>query len=221
MLSAETARARAEQIRSGKVGGTQAVMSDDRCTANVTVLDREGNVVSVTATQGFVFGSQVVIPGTGLVMNHGMSRFDYDQPNHPNLPRPGKRMQHNMSPMIILKDGGPRYACGLPGGTKIITVTAQLIVNFLDFHTTPKETIFAPRMHTEGDEAIGVSSAVADSVIAELRKLGHPVERGQYVGGPPGEIAGNANALAIDPQTGKPTIASQVSDDAAIVIPGK
>jgi len=203
-------------------------------TANVTILDQFGNLVSITATQGMVFGSQVVIPGTGLIMNHGMSRFDYDNPSLPNAPQPGKRMHHNMAPTIVLAPAArgsapqdsalstqhspkPRFACGLPGGTKIITVTAQLLINFIDYHTNPSDCILSPRIHTEPGEPLSVSSKVPDSVIAQLKSVGHTVIRGQTVGGDKREIAGNANALAIDPTTRVPSAASQASPDSAQV----
>src|SRR5204863_8706166 len=96
-------------------------------TANICVADTEGNVVSITATQGYLYGSQVAIEGLGLVMGHGMSRFDLDQ-GSPNAPAPGKRMIHNMAPTVLLGPGGqPWAAVGLPGGPKIVTVTAQLV----------------------------------------------------------------------------------------------
>src|SRR5262249_20243715 len=146
------------QIARGELGETRSSPADRPCTANVSVVDRQRNVVSITATQGAYFGSQTVIPGMGLIMNHGMSRFDFPPPSdHPNLPRPGKRMQHNMAPTVVLKDGRPRYVMGLPGGTKIITVTAQLAISLIDFGVSPREAVFAPRMHTQGDEPIGVS----------------------------------------------------------------
>ena len=94
-------------------------------TVNVCVADAEGNVVSLTATQGYLFGSQRVAAGLGIILGHGMSRFDF-VPGHPNRPEPWKRMQHNMSPMMVLKDGKPLCAFGMPGGTKIVNVTAQL-----------------------------------------------------------------------------------------------
>jgi gamma-glutamyltranspeptidase/glutathione hydrolase len=151
-------------------------------------------------------------------MNHGMSRFDFPPPtDHPNAPRPGKRMQHNMAPAIVLKDGQPRYAMGLPGGTKIIMVTAQLVANLIDFKTSPREAVFAPRIHTQGDEPIAVSSAVTDAVIEQLKKMGHVVTRGQ-TDGPPLEIAGNANVVAFDPLRQKLDAVSQASEKAALVI---
>jgi hypothetical protein len=73
-------------------------------------------------------------------------------------------------------------------------------------------------VHTEGDGPIAVSSAVPDSVIEELRAMGHTVRRGQDVGGPPNEIGGPANALRIDPDTGAVTAASQAGEAAAVNI---
>jgi gamma-glutamyltranspeptidase/glutathione hydrolase len=218
-LSEDYIRAKAKQITAGPVGVPPRAAQDRmNHTANVTILDRAGNLVSTTATQGMVFGSQVVIPGLGLIMNHGMSRFDYDDPTRPNAPKPGKRMHHNMAPTLILQNENPRFAFGLPGGTKIITVTAQLAINFIDYQTTPRDCIFSPRIHTEPGTPLGVSSAVPDSVIEQLEQLGHTVVRGQQVGGNKNEIAGNANALAIDPKTRIPTIASQASADSAIIL---
>ncbi len=219
-------------------------------TANVTILDTLGNLVSTTATQGMVFGSQVVIPRLGLIMNHGMSRFDYNNPTAPNFPAPNKRMHHNMAPTLVMapenqqphsspREGRgrvrgeaqgqqkpqssqrinlPRFAFGLPGGTKIITVTAQLAINFIDYQTNPQDCISSPRIHTEPGAPLSVSSAVPNSTIAQLEHLGHTVTRGQAVGGNKNEIAGNANALAIHPITRTPAIASQASPDSALVL---
>ena len=86
-------------------------------TANVIAIDGEGNLISLTATQGWMYGSHLVVDGLGLVLNHGMSRFDYS-PGHPNSPAPGKRMQHNMAPMIALRDGRTRVRVWFAGRTE-------------------------------------------------------------------------------------------------------
>jgi gamma-glutamyltranspeptidase / glutathione hydrolase len=221
LLSDAGALERARLIQTG-VGraSTRAATQDPPCTANVSIVDAHRNAVSLTATQGVYFGSQVVIPGLGLVMNHGMSRFDFAPEGNPNVPLPGKRMQHNMAPAIVLKNGVPRYVMGLPGGTKIITVTAQLIVSLIDFRATPRQAAFAPRVHAQGDSSLAVSSAVTDAVMGQLRAMGHEVVRGQ-VERPQNEIAGNANIIAIDPAAGaggKVDAVSQASEDAAAVI---
>ncbi len=133
----------------------------------------------------------------GLIMGHGMSRFDFI-PNHPNAPQPGKRMHHNMSPLIITKNSKPVAALGLPGGTKIVSVTAQLVMNIIDFKMPPQAAAKSPRIHTEADEPISVSADTPQSVIDSLTTMGHTVRIGQDVGGKPNEIGGQANIIAVD-----------------------
>jgi gamma-glutamyltranspeptidase/glutathione hydrolase len=119
-----------------------------------------------------------------------MSRFDYE-PGHPNSPAPWKRMHHNMSPTIVLKDGKPLVAFGMPGGTKIVNVTAQIAMGFLDFNLPPNEAVRAPRVHTEGADPIIVTSSIEKDVVQALERIGHQVRREQTIGGP-------ANALRIE-----------------------
>src|SRR5439155_5802235 len=200
LLSREAAADKAAQLRKHELHhGGDATIDTGPHTSNVSIVDRDGNIVSLTPTKGFHFGSRVVIEGLGLVLGHGMSRFDFSPPSHPNRPAPGKRMNHNMSPTIVLKDGKPFAAVGLPGGTKIITVTAQLLVNLIDFHSSAQQTVHAPRVHTEGPEPIAVSGSLAKPVVEQLKKMGHQVVIGQSIGGPPNEVAGPANAVLIPP----------------------
>jgi gamma-glutamyltranspeptidase / glutathione hydrolase len=192
ILSDSAADARALRIAKGVQASPAAQHAEQSPhTSNVLAVDREGNVVSMTATQGLQFGSQVVIEGLGLVMNHGMSRFSF-VPGSPNAPAPGKRMQHNMAPMIILQKGEPRFAIGLPGGTKIVTVTAQLAVNLIDHGVTPAEAIVAPRVHVEADEPVLVSDRVPRETIDALTRLGHQIKEGD-------EVGGDTNVLCLHP----------------------
>jgi gamma-glutamyltranspeptidase/glutathione hydrolase len=221
LLSPQAAEAKAALLRANELphhGGPAPVDAGPH-TSNVSVVDREGNIVSLTATQGFQFGSRVVIEGLGLVMGHGMSRFEF-APDHPNRPVPGKRMHHNMSPTIALFDGKPFCAVGLPGGTKIITVTAQLLVNLIDFGCSATQTVHAPRVHAEAGEGepIAVSGSLPDSIVSELKQMGHQVVRGQSIGGPPNEVAGPANAVLLRPGAGKVDAASSAGPDAARVL---
>lgn len=199
LTSHVAAEARAQEIRAGRNSRAHASTNGSGHTANVIAADAEGNLISLTATQGWMYGSHLVVGGLGLVLNHGMSRFDYS-PGHPNLPAPGKRMQHNMSPMIALCEGRPAFAYGLPGGPKIVNVTAQLALGTLAFGATPAESIAAPRLHTVGDEPLQMSTHTPDTVVAELEKFGHTICREEDMGGP-------VNVLAIDP-TGQLDIAS-------------
>lgn len=200
LVSDEAADVRSQQLRNGNVFRGQQATDQSPHTANVISIDAEGNVVSLTATQGWMYGSHLVVDGMGLVLNHGMSRFDY-LPGHPNAPAPGKRMLHNMAPMIALRDGRPAFAYGLPGGPKIVSVTAQLALNTIAFGATPAAAIMAPRLHTDGGEPVIVSQEMAANVVADLEKIGHSVR-------PEADMGGPVNVLAIDPHTGKIDIAS-------------
>jgi gamma-glutamyltranspeptidase / glutathione hydrolase len=217
LLSAGAAEARAQQIRAcgpashgdgSRQGSSNLSPSyrlpapdfDSPHTANAIAVDADGNLISVTATQGWMYGSHLVVDGMGLVLNHGMSRFDYS-PGHPNAPAPGKRMQHNMAPMIVLQADRPAFAFGMPGGPKIVTVSAQLALNAIAFGTSPAACIDAPRLHTVGDGPLLVSPHMPTSVVADLDKLGHVIRREDDMGGP-------VNVLAVDPQSGKIDVAS-------------
>lgn len=200
LMSQTAAEARAQKIRAGIKVRARTTINGSPHTANVIATDAAGNLISLTATQGWMYGSHLVADGMGLVLNHGMSRFDYS-PGHPNAPAPGKRMQHNMAPMIALRDERPAFAFGLPGGPKIVSVTAQLALDTMVFGATPAASIDAPRLHTVGDEPLLISQHMPDSVVSELENLGHIIRREDDMGGP-------VNVLAVDPRTGKIDIAS-------------
>jgi gamma-glutamyltranspeptidase/glutathione hydrolase len=225
LLSAHNAAAKAADIRKGDLARGGEIPGSGPHTANVCVVDSGRNVISMTATQGYQFGAMVCIDGLGLVLNHGMSRFDYDpfdfaqgRAGHPNAPAPGKRMFHNMAPTLVLRDGEPVAALGMPGGPKIVTVTAQLAANLIDFGMSAAQTVTAPRVHTEGGEPIAVSSAVPEATVDELKAMGHSVRRGQDVGGPKSEIGGPPNAIVIDPKSGALSAASGHGPDAVAVL---
>jgi gamma-glutamyltranspeptidase/glutathione hydrolase len=111
-------------------------------------------------------------------------------------------MQHNMAPVVVLRDGKPLLGLGLPGGRFIVTVTSQLLVNVLDFKQTPEQAVNAPRIHNEGDLVLKVSKEVSDDHIKALESKGFKVERVPRLGGP-------ANVIVIDPKTGKLDAASE------------
>jgi gamma-glutamyltranspeptidase/glutathione hydrolase len=120
-----------------------------------------------------------------------MSRFAY-QSDSPNYPRPGKRPQHNMAPVVVLRRGKPYAGLGLPGGRFIVTVTAQLVASLIDFKATPRAAVSAPRIHTEGQEPILVTTNTPKQVVDELKRRGHRVDVRESLGG-------DANVAVIDP----------------------
>jgi gamma-glutamyltranspeptidase/glutathione hydrolase len=200
LLSEQAANSRAERILSETFTPEQRTVDQSPHTANVIAIDGDGNMVSLTATQGWMYGSHLVVDGLGLVLNHGMSRFDYT-PGSPNEPSAGKRMQHNMSPMLALRNGQPAFAFGMPGGPKIVSVTAQVALNSILFGKSPAECITAPRIHTEGNEPLQVSADMPAHDIAALERHGHTIRREDDMGGP-------VNVLVVEPDSSKIHIAS-------------
>lgn len=129
---------------------------DDHGTTHYAIMDRWGNVVSATETINTYFGSQMVVPGTGIVLNDEMDDFS----KSPGLPNafgliggeanaiaPGKRPLSSMSPTLVLKDGKPFLAVGASGGPRIITGTLHTMLNVLDFGMNVEEALSMPRFH--------------------------------------------------------------------------
>ncbi len=193
LLSEKRARERADILRRG-VAIAKPQPAEDSHTVNLVVADKDQNIVSWTATQGGDFGAHVAIEGFGLMLGHGMSRFDYKK-SSPNFPAPGKRPQHNMAPLLVVHDGKPYAGLGLPGGRFIVTVTAQLAVNLIDFKASPQQVVSAPRIHTEGAAPILLTADTSPAEVTALRVGGSDVELKPALGG-------SANAVVIDPQTG-------------------
>jgi len=113
-------------------------------TTHLTVSDRWGNVVSYTFTIEQTGGSGIVVPGHGFLLNNELTDFDF-APGRANSPAGHKRPRSSMSPTIVLRDGRPYLAVGSPGGSTIITVALQILVNEIDFGMTLPEAIAAPR----------------------------------------------------------------------------
>jgi gamma-glutamyltranspeptidase/glutathione hydrolase len=115
-----------------------------------------------------------------------------------------------MCPLLVLADGKPYAALGLPGGPRIVTVTAQLAVNLIDFKGTPHQVVSAPRIHTEGQEPIQLTSDSPANVIEELKQNNHRVDVQPSLGGP-------ANAIVIVRDTGAVQAAATGNSDGVLV----
>lgn len=161
-------------------------------TTHLSVADDQGNWVAITCTINTSFGSKVMIPGTGVVMNNEMDDFSI-QPGVPNAfglvgaeanaIAPGKRPLSSMSPTIVLQKGQPILACGAAGGPTIITQVVQMIVNRYDLNMSLHDAIAAPRLHEQWrpDEVV-VEKAMPAEVIDALRQRGHTVRTRDHLG---------------------------------------
>jgi len=118
-------------------------------------------------------------------------------------------MHHNMAPVIALKDGRPVFACGLPGGAKIIPVTTRLISNSIDFNLSAGESIQMPRIHIETGEPIHFSPNMPASTISDLQARGHQTKLDEKIGGA-------TNVLSIDASSGAITAADSLGRDCVV-----
>ncbi|TCS00718.1 gamma-glutamyltransferase [Rhizobium sp. BK418] len=125
-------------------------------TTHYSIIDDEGNAVAVTYTLNGSFGAGVVAPGTGVLLNNEMDDFT-SKPGVPNLYglvqgeanaiAPKKTPLSSMSPTIVTKDGKPFMVIGSPGGSRIITITLEAILNVVDFGMDISQAVNAPRTH--------------------------------------------------------------------------
>jgi gamma-glutamyltranspeptidase/glutathione hydrolase len=163
-------------------------------TEYVAAADSQGNLVSFIQSNFMGFGSGVVEPETGIVLQNRGHLFSLDE-KHPNCIGPHKRCVHTLMPGMILRDGKPHAALGLKGGHVQPQVQVQIITNLVDFAMTPQEAISAPRFnHIEGAK-VGLEPEFAQSVKDDLSRRGH-----QVVGGNP-ESFGGAHTILIDPES--------------------
>ena len=142
-------------------------------TTHLTVIDRDRNMVALTASLGRLFGSGVVVPGTGVLLNNGMMWFD-PEPGHVNSIGAGKRSVSASTPALVFDGQGPLMALGAPGGRKVITAVLQVILNVLDFDLSMQAAISAPRIHCETGP-VHADIRLAEHVVQDLRAIGHEV----------------------------------------------
>ena len=118
-------------------------------TNHLTVVDRDGNVVSYTSTIEQIAGSAITVPGYGFLLNNELTDFDPAPPSDgspdPNLPAGGKRPRSSMAPTIVLSGGRPLLGVGSPGGSTIITTVLQILLDRLDFGMSLPDAIAASR----------------------------------------------------------------------------
>lgn len=153
-------------------------------TTHLTIIDKEGNVVSLTQTINYSWGSGIVVPGTGVLLNNEMDDFSAapGAPNsfglvggEANSVQPKKIPLSSMSPTIVTKDGAVRLAVGSPGGSTIITTVLQTILHVIDYGLDVQSAISSPRIHHQWrpDRLRVENGALTEALEKELRRRGH------------------------------------------------
>jgi gamma-glutamyltranspeptidase/glutathione hydrolase len=161
-------------------------------TTHFSVADSDGNWVACTATVNTTFGSKVVVPGTGVILNNQMDDFSA-QPGvanyfgligaEANAVSAGKRPLSSMSPTIVLKNGKPILSLGAAGGPTIISQTLLAIIAALDFGLDAKVALKQPRFHHQWipDELL-IENSMSTATLDELRRRGHTLKMTRSIG---------------------------------------
>jgi gamma-glutamyltranspeptidase/glutathione hydrolase len=181
-------------------------------TTHYSIIDKDGNAVSVTYTLNGSFGAGVVAPGTGILLNNEMDDFT-SKPGVANLYglvqgeanaiAPKKTPLSSMSPTIITKDGKPFMVIGSPGGSRIITITLEAILNVVDFGMDISQAVNAPRIHHQWqpDKVFYEPYALSPDTIAKLKDMGYTLDggnNGPVWGQAAGILVGGKNLADID-----------------------
>jgi gamma-glutamyltranspeptidase / glutathione hydrolase len=159
---------------------SRAHQPDETCTTHLTVVDREGNLVSMTSTLLSSMGSRVMLPKTGILMNNGMMWFD-PRPGSANQIAASARPVCNMCPVIVTAaDGGwPRLAAGASGGRRILASVYQTLAFSLDFNMDVSAAVHAPRIDVSGPGAVTADMRLPDDVLGALA-VGAPLKVLEY-----------------------------------------
>jgi gamma-glutamyltranspeptidase/glutathione hydrolase len=146
-------------------------------TTSFSIADKAGNMVCVTQSLGSVFGSGVVVPGTGVCLNNFLYWADVT-PGSPNRVKQGDAMPVCVAPSIVTENDRPVLALGTPGSYGILQTQAQAMVQYVDFGLPLQQAIEAPRARLTDGRAVLLESRVESQVRDELRARGHDLSGG-------------------------------------------
>lgn len=204
---------------SAEVGKIIAQPKESTETTHISIVDKDGNAVSVTTTLNGLYGSKVVVSGAGFLLNNEMDDFSV-KPGVPNMfgavggeansIKPGKRMLSSMTPTIVMKNSKPYIIVGTPGGTTIPTSVYQSIVNVIDFKLNPNMAVNAPKFHHQWlPEIVEVTTNFPETTINDLEKKNYKIERITGIG--------RTEMIVIDEQGNATAVADGKGDDSVAI----
>jgi gamma-glutamyltranspeptidase/glutathione hydrolase len=203
LLSASHARHSAARVlRAVKQNKPLPAESDGHSaggTIHLSAVDAAGTMVALTLTHGGGLGAQVTVEGLGLVLGHGMSRFD-PHPDHPNAPGPGKRPLHNMCPTVAVRDGKPALVLGGWGGRRIPNSVLGVLLARIGEGRSLAQAVKAARLHTEGGLEVTLEKAWPAPEVKRLKEIGFVIKTG------PGAVV---HAIEREPRSGRLTASAR------------
>jgi gamma-glutamyltranspeptidase/glutathione hydrolase len=190
-------RSRMQDYREGVAGKSSeikpgSIPKESEQTTHLSVIDAEGNAVSVTTTLNNSYGSKTVVGGAGFFMNDEMDDFSA-KPGVPNLYgavggeanaiAPGKRMLSSMAPTIVLQNNKPFLVVGTPGGTTIPTSVFQTIVDIIDFKLNTEDAVYQSKFHHQWlPDQIDVEKTFPQSTRTALQQMGYKIVERNSIG---------------------------------------
>jgi gamma-glutamyltranspeptidase/glutathione hydrolase len=200
LLSTEYAQETAERVRAAlrdrKPISTQTDGRSTSGTIHLNSVDSQGLTVALTFTHGESLGAQVTVDGLGLVLGHGVSRFD-PRSGLANSPGPGKRPLHNMCPIVVTKNDQPVLAIGATGGRRIVNAVTNVLARRIGGGDSLADAVKKPRFHTEG----GLTVTIDEGYVHDrLKPLGYAISTSKVA---------TLSAVERDSQTGVPTSAAR------------
>ena len=205
LLSADYLAARRGLIRPDRALDNPSAGRIYGDTTYLTAVDRDRNAVSLITSISDVFGSGIIVPGTGIILHNRGADFEMDA-SHPNHAAPGKRVRHTIIPsMMLAPDGSLEMSFGCMGANMQPQGQVQILVNILDRGMNLQEAIDAPRVRALDGRRISVEPHADPNFAPALAALGHEVVTGEEV---PADwmvphdfmrsFEGSAQAIAID-----------------------
>jgi len=182
LLTSKTyARQRFENFTMDKSGDSSLINAsqlpdESPNTTHYSVIDSQGNAVSITTTLNSSYGNKIVVEGAGFLLNNEMDDFVASvTATHVNEIAPGKRMMSSMSPTIISRNSKPVLITGSPGGSSIINTVLQVIVNVIDHGMALEDAVTSPRLthQWQPDMIRYEEGAISDEVAWALESMGH------------------------------------------------
>jgi gamma-glutamyltranspeptidase/glutathione hydrolase len=190
-ISKELARDMAANIDLESVADVSTIQAEpleryeSRDTTHFSIMDRDGNAVSNTTTLGYSFGSGFVAKGTGILFDNQMRNFSFrDGDDHKNALAPGKRMLSTMTPTLVFNENDDVWlVTGTPGGSRIINVVLQVVVNVIDHGMNAASATHQPRIHQGWrNQKLGIERGTNPELIRLLESMGHEIDLQQTMG---------------------------------------